>query len=493
MAGVMNRYKIIVSILLLMGVCSCSNYLNVTPKNVISMDDMVSIKQSLSGFMYNVREDGSGGNSIPSSPFESPVLGLVSYTGEWDLSKYAAGEIKDYQIRVLDWRDESTQYLWSNYYSPIGFMNLIIYESAKAKGDEAMRDYVMGEAYAMRAYCFFKLVQYFSPYKDNAMGIPVCLETYEDFENVTLERKTQQEVYAQILSDLDEAAKRLERTASRNEFNLMYNASVVNRLYAAVYHFKAMSAAAEADDWENAIAYADRETNGKTLESDPSKLRTMFNAGVYGFERTEECPLRLWTSGRGYSFSYFFDDKEPDQTFYLTYFPEEEGDIRRDLYYQVVPIYDYEIWDYVYKMKIDKFSSYSDYMAGYYYLHCGFRLAETFLIQAEAYAMCDRLPEAAALLRRFKESRYTEAFTVPDTKDELLADIYRERKKEFVAEGDVCWLDMKRLGVTAERTVGGVTYKLTGGDDYRYTFPIPLSELDNNKFIRQNPGWNLND
>lgn len=47
----MNRYKIIVSILLLMGVCSCSNYLNVTPKNVISMDDMVSIKQSLSGFL----------------------------------------------------------------------------------------------------------------------------------------------------------------------------------------------------------------------------------------------------------------------------------------------------------------------------------------------------------------------------------------------------------------------------------------------------------
>ena len=77
-------------------------------------------------------------------------------------------------------------------------------------------------------------------------------------------------------------------------------------------------------------------------------------------------------------------------------------------------------------------------------------------------------------------------------KEALLQDIYRERRKEFVAEGDYGWLDMKRLGLKAERTIGGITFKLEGEGDYRYAFPIPQSEIDNNKEIRQNPGWILN-
>lgn len=52
---------------------------------------------------------------------------------------------------------------------------------------------------------------------------------------------------------------------------------------------------------------------------------------------------------------------------------------------------------------------------------------------------------------------------------------------------------MKRLGDTAERTIGGETYKLNGEGDYRYAFPIPNSELSTNREIRQNPGWILND
>ena len=101
--------------------------------------------------------------------------------------------------------------------------------------------------------------------------------------------------------------------------------------------------------------------------------------------------------------------------------------------------------------------------------------------------------QAQTILRRFKEARYTEAFQIPNTKEALLDEILWERQKEFVAEGDVRWLDMKRLGVKTERTIGGETFKLNGYEDYRYAFPIPLSEINNNKYIEQNPGWILND
>ena len=119
-------------------------------------------------------------------------------------------------------------------------------------------------------------------------------------------------------------------------------------------------------------------------------------------------------------------------------------------------------------------------------------MAETFLIQAEALAMQDRIEEARIILDRFKSARYKSTYTIPTEKEALLQDIYRERRKEFVAEGDYGWLDMKRLGLKAERTIGGITFKLEGEGDYRYAFPIPQSEIDNNKEIRQNPGWILN-
>ena len=72
------------------------------------------------------------------------------------------------------------------------------------------------------------------------------------------------------------------------------------------------------------------------------------------------------------------------------------------------------------------------------------------------------MEKAQTILRRFKEARYTEAFQIPNTKEALLDEILWERQKEFVAEGDVRWLDIKRLGVKTERTIGGETFKLNG-------------------------------
>ena len=484
----MKKYRMVIwGMLVFLGMTSCDKYLDVTPKNVISMDDMESIKQSLASFLRNIRDDGW--SSLPSSPFQGNTYGIVAYTEEWDLSQLAENDFTDDEKRICDWRNESNQSLWGKYYSPIGFLNLIIHEAKTAEGDKTMRDYVMGEAYAMRAYCFFKLLQYFAPYKDNELGIPVCLETYEDFESVTLERSTQKEVYRQILSDLKEAEMRLQSTPTRESYNCE---EVINRLYAQVYHFKAMSAAAEEEDWKNAIVYAERETNGKELESNPEELKALFNVGEGYSLKSQESPLRVKYGG-SMGFGTLFSNKKPNETFRQAYFPEENGDIREKLYYQIVEYFDWGSFQTVKDLKINKYSSYDGWGGDYYYLFCAFRLAETFLIQAEAYVRTEQLEKAQTILRRFKEARYTEAFQIPNTKEALLDEILWERQKEFVAEGDVRWLDMKRLGVKTERTIGGETFKLNGYEDYRYAFPIPLSEINNNKYIEQNPGWILND
>ncbi len=481
----MKIYRsIILGLCFVLGITACSNFLNVTPKNVISMDDMESIKTSLAGFLYKVRDNGNGevGSNIPWSPWLMPQYSFIGYSDEWDLSKYAQNDLTDSEIQILDWRNTSTQSLWNKYYAPIGFVNLIIHEAETAEGEENMRDYVMGEAYVIRAFCFFKLIQYFAPYHDNALGIPVCLKSYEDFETLTFERKTQKEVYAQILSDLQEAGKRLERTHPRESYNVFYSSNVVNRLLAKVYHFKALSAAAEADDWQNAVKYANRETEGKILVSDPSLIKDFFDVNRSEVTAHGDYGLRFYYTGSYDMNSCYNFDVNKD--FYQEYF-SENNDIRKSLYYTETT------GSAGLQVKMNKYSQVYSWWGS---LYIGLRLPETFLIQAEAYAMTDDLQEAKDILKRFKSARYTDGvFAIPENKEELLKDIYRERRKEFVAEDDIFWLDMKRLGVKLKRTVGGQTFSLEGANDYRYAFPIPSSEINANKYIEQNPVWILND
>lgn len=485
----MKKYIRLISILLVLGATSCKEFLDVTPKNVISMDDLQSVKQALSGFLNGMPADGFDGYAfdIPWPPFGRiyEYKAMMLYTSEWDLSTLASGNegMTVENIEQVDWRSENTQGYWNKYYAPIGFMNLILYEAETATGDEDMRDYLMGEAYVMRAYCFFKLLQYFAPYDNNELGIPMCLNSYDDFENVDLSRKPQTEIYAQILSDLHEAEIRLERTPMRKEFNRMYDFPVVNRLYAQVYQFKALSPAAEADDWENAILYASKETKGAELESNPDKLFAMFNVNNANSKvTTNEAALRINVTSGTMANDALFRGLYISNNFVNTHFPASEGDIRDDFYFMISSG----------SIRLDKYATYSDW-ATFGNVFVGFRLAEAFLIQAEALVMTDQLEEAKAILERFKEARYTGTYTTPSDKEGLLQDIYRERRKEFVGEGDYVWMDMKRLGLKAERTIDGKTYTLNGAGDYRYTFPIPTSELENNKFINQNPVWQLKD
>lgn len=116
-----------------------------------------------------------------------------------------------------------------------------------------------------------------------------------------------------------------------------------------------------------------------------------------------------------------------------------------------------------------------------------FRLADMYLLKAEALMRMNREGDAKAVLEEFKGHRYSDV-AASYTESNLLDEILKERKLEFYQENDCWWLDMKRLGIQMEREVNGVTYVLTP-DDFRYCFPIPSSELENNINMVQTPGW----
>lgn len=116
-----------------------------------------------------------------------------------------------------------------------------------------------------------------------------------------------------------------------------------------------------------------------------------------------------------------------------------------------------------------------------------FRTAETQLIKAEALYRLGKTAEAKDALDFFKTGRYLDIEN-SYTESDLLNEILKERKLEFYHEQDAWWLDMKRTETRMERIVNGTLYVLEP-DDYRYCFPIPQSEMEKNKKMLQNPGW----
>ena len=130
-----------------------------------------------------------------------------------------------------------------------------------------------------------------------------------------------------------------------------------------------------------------------------------------------------------------------------------------------------------------------------------FRLSEMYLIAAEAAARTN--VDGSSYLNTFLKNRIEDYQAASFTSEQLLTSALRQRQLEFVGEG-FRLSDLRRLGLGFSRTAdypaamgingiitvksASVTYK---AGDYRYTWPIPQSELDSNPKLKtqQNPGY----
>jgi tetratricopeptide (TPR) repeat protein len=90
---------------------------------------------------------------------------------------------------------------------------------------------------------------------------------------------------------------------------------------------------------------------------------------------------------------------------------------------------------------------------------------------------------ALTYLNMLRAKRYESGTSFTDT--DLLNSILLERQLELRFSASR-WFDMKRLGVTASRTVDGQTYTLTPSSN-NYVWAIPLKVMKINDLLEQNP------
>lgn len=128
-----------------------------------------------------------------------------------------------------------------------------------------------------------------------------------------------------------------------------------------------------------------------------------------------------------------------------------------------------------------------------------FRLSELYLILAECAAQENNLTAAAQYVKNIRDARnFKNVAVLPVYTNTQMAliDILKERRVELAFEGHR-YLDIKRLGVATGQGIDrSIVDDFTkdspttiDNGDYRFTLPIPRSELQANRVIQQNPGY----
>lgn len=364
---------------------------------------------------------------------------------------------------------------WRRYYHAIYIANYIIEHQTnitEATSDEINQ--LVGEAYMMRAYCHFLLANlHTEPYTHcnpaTTRGIPLSMVADV---NAVLSCNSLEQVYQQVIDDINNAKKYLTVDTWDEGFTYRFNKISADALLARVYLYKG--------DWQNALAEAKTviEKHGTLEDLNTSKVLPNYYKSVESIVALEQ----VMTSG-------YIKIGEPNKALIETY---RTGDKRKSLYYKAITASAYSLTKYG-----DKGND------GY---RCSFRSAEAYLIAAEAAANLaadnadatdNNLNDARTYLKDLMVKRYASAKYNTYAKEldnmqkaDLLKAIYNERTAELAFEGHR-WFDLRRISRPALKKSykdgNNVSEYVLDENDSRYTLRFPTEAVEANPNIEK---WN---
>ena len=122
------------------------------------------------------------------------------------------------------------------------------------------------------------------------------------------------------------------------------------------------------------------------------------------------------------------------------------------------------------------------------------RLADILLLKAEAYAALGQTAQAAALVNQVRARVGLAAISSSLSQEQMKEAVLKERRLELAFEG-FRWFDLVRNDKAIE-TMNSLNARDTGRLKQTYPlnentvlYPIPQTELENNKKLTQNPGY----
>ena len=352
---------------------------------------------------------------------------------------------------------------------------------------------ICGEAYFARALAYSELIKlYCKDYdKDTASTNPgvVIVTKYNTDEPMV--RASLEESYKRVIKDLDKAAELMD-VDEQNLGGALYSSSYFNEYTA--YALRAR-VALYMKEYDTAIEYASKVIDSGFYMLSPANVE--ISSGMSHFTymwQYDEATEIIWKVGytiNSYGgalgqpfFNYDYRTMKPD------YVPAEwvlnlydQSDLRYGNYFYTYQTgYDHGLqWP----LLVKYFGNMNFYNSNI--LHTTmpkpFRLAEQYLIRAEAYAMNEKFALAGNDIEMLRAARYESyGSSVSMTKNTAMDIIEQERVKELYMEG-FRLMDLKRWGKGFERKPqeqsleNGSSLKIEAGDK-RFVWPIPQHELE---------------
>ena len=352
------------------------------------------------------------------------------------------------------------------YYELIKGCNAVLDNIDASIGSKDEKDRVKGEALAMRAFYYFRLVNmYGEPYNSNKAALAVPLKLNSGIDAAYMKQATVEEVYTQILTDLKQATFLMDPLPiRRRDFHI--NQPTMHILLSRVY--------LHMEKWDDCMAEANKVFDQGGVVTD----MTGFTTG-YWIDYTN--PEVEWMFG-GRPQAGNQSDYVPDPKFISMF---AAADIR---------------------LKYGFFTSggslipaKSSNNTGSAALLQGVRTAEAVLNRAEAEVQLGKLPEALKELNDLRRKRII-GYADENISDKvtLLQAVRDERRKELYMEG-FRWFDLRRYGMPAikhryQRELGEaiLEYTLTS-KDAMYTLPFPTVLLMRNPLLIQNLSGTMSD
>lgn len=232
-------------LLCLLGSTGCSDFLDQDNKSSVPSDGFYSTKNGFQSLM----------NSVYSSL--RPVYGKEPWVFSAGTDLYASGRNKvpdglgAYKGLLSTDSDVSTFY--SNCYKGIQLANTAIYYADHTEKTDYLSQY-KAEARFLRAYYYYLLVQQFG-------GVPIVTDMI-DSPRFEYERKSAEDVYAYILTEMGEAIVALPATTKT--FGRV-DQRTVNHFIAKTYLCRGYETFGTSSDFQNAAKYADQAIGGQSL------------------------------------------------------------------------------------------------------------------------------------------------------------------------------------------------------------------------------------
>lgn len=521
----MKRFVLLLTILATLGT-SCSKVLDkdpdfVSPENYYNTE--ADLIKALNG-VYNRLIDPNQ---------RMYARGLFSYLVVSDEAFFKNISINNIRVMVFDAGDLDIGRLWEVMYEGINRANLLLENVHKAKMDETQRNAIKGEALFLRAYFYYLLADLYGP-------VPLKLYSTKSPTDENLPRAPLADVYAQVVKDMKEA-ENLVNDISFFSHNERVSKTAVQAILARVFLKMAGEPLKDVSKYQDALEYANKVIiSGKhSLNPDykqifinhsrniNEKLECIWEVGMFGnkignvdlagsvgVENGIECPSEqigfsggaMKITGKLYKLYNVNDQRRDWNIAPFRYVASGTTAVKTN--WTDAQIYDRNPgkWrrEYENDAKARLYNSTNFPLIRY---------SDVLLMKAEAENELHAQPTAEALeaINEVRRRAFGKPIDIPDatvdlpsslTKDDFFVELQNERLRELCFEGIrkhdlIRWgsymFTMKELAADITANAPS-TYKYAASAGNNVTqrnvlFPIPVTELQINKQIKQNDGY----